>query len=129
MAVFIAAGHDDELLSILLDAHCSADYVDDKGETALHQAVKRDRPQSVQRLLEQETCLPNAADGHYQTALHRAGEFGYVECLTYLVNHVRVDIDAEDAWQRTALHWTAQKYATKPQDIQFFIFFNICNKR
>lgn len=111
LAVYIAASNDEDLLQTFLEAKFPADYVDERGETALHCAVKVDKPACVTLLLNCDSCNPNAADGHKQTALHRAGEFGYKLCLELLVNNERVDIDAEDAWSRTALHWTVQKCA------------------
>jgi ankyrin repeat protein len=113
MAVFLAS-EDEDLLKKLLEAKFSASYTDDAGETALHRAVKANKPECVLLLLNCDSCDPNAADGHQQTALHRAGEFGSQTCLEMLVNHERVNIDAEDAWSRTALHWTLQKCVFSP---------------
>lgn len=80
------------------------------GETPLHIAVKRNQLSHVEVLLGSNSCDPNAADGHRQTALHRAGEYGHDECLKALIACDKVDINAEDAWSRTALHWTCVKY-------------------
>lgn len=108
--MFVVAPLDEDFLEVLLGAGFDGSYVTEGGETPLHAAVKADKPKSVLLLLNCDSCDPNAADGHKQTALHRAGEFGYVNCLEFLVSHNRVDIDAEDAWKRTALHWLVQKY-------------------
>lgn len=109
LAMFVVAPLDEDFLEVLLGAGFDGSYVTEGGETPLHAAVKADKPKSVLLLLNCDSCDPNAADGHKQTALHRAGEFGYVNCLEFLVSHNRVDIDAEDAWKRTALHWLVQK--------------------
>lgn len=121
MAVFLAASTDNALLSQLLQAGFDASHKSSTGETALHVAVKGNEALSVEALLKVDSCDPNAADGHQQTAIHRAGEYGFTEILRLLISCQRVNVNAQDAWYRTALHWASVKYVIHAETFNFLV--------
>lgn len=81
------------------------DIRDNNGQTALHFAAKRGHDDVVQGLLE-AGADPRLEDSRKGAALHFAAGYGSEDVVKTLLG--RVDLNAEDADESTALHFAAK---------------------
>ena len=69
--------------------------------TALHFAVRQERPEVVRLLLQDPRTDPNIKDKEGNTPLMLALKMGFKACFEPLLFHDRVDLDTRDNCQRT----------------------------
>jgi ankyrin repeat protein len=97
----------------ILEKSSDVNAQDERGNTALHVAILNQRQVNcwaVSQLLEREDVDVNRKNNQHQTALHLASQWWYMRIdLFKIILDKSSDVDAQDKFGRTALHWAIVK--------------------
>ncbi|KAJ1347210.1 hypothetical protein KIN20_002218 [Parelaphostrongylus tenuis] len=114
-AIHYAADVDNELiLRNLLLVGCDVNVTANDGSTALHVAVRGNRPHHTEILLENGADA-NQVDGRHENALLIAVRHGSLDCVKVLLSHSSVDGLAVNKNGQSALHLCAVLTTEKTQ--------------
>ncbi|GKU06633.1 hypothetical protein FLAG1_09514 [Fusarium langsethiae] len=102
--------------AIDLEPQC-IDTMDNFGLSPLQWAVLRNNIQGTEVLLSWNPNL-ELCDYDRRVALHRAAEFGLIECAQMLISKGAY-VDASDAWGDTPLHLAISLHSTEMLDLLF----------
>ena len=96
---------DEESTMALLDGGDDPNEVDGSGRNALHWAAYNwCRPPLFKRILDMIHNV-NAGNSDGMTVLMTAAAKNHLDMVILLMNHPGVDLNVQDAWNATALHW------------------------
>ena len=98
---------DEDAVEVLLDGGASVNDTDGHGRNALYWAVEKGcRLPLFHRILEKiENVNAVTTDILRQTALMRAARFNHLDMVVSLMNHPGIDLNVQDRYNRTALHY------------------------
>ena len=98
-------GHN-EALQWLLDHTATADAPDSRGQRPLHLAALGGHVETMSMLLRAQVAAGGPANDLGQEPLHLAVQSGIPEAV-YILLMSNADIEKEDSWAMTPLHWAA----------------------
>jgi len=104
------------ILKMLMQVKADMNAIDDLGESVLHSAIRAGQTNVVKMLIDNKTSNMSASNRENQTPLHIlaiGGKDSATEVLSILFPMVKGNLDPQDAYGKTPLHYAFRNGSSK----------------